>query len=188
MKSTARGVRLFMVVVCVLLWLGGFSVRGQQNGTGYIKVKANPTSAGVFIDGKYVGPAANFGFACKYAVPAGEHEIVLRDPRCQDFTRKVTIEAGKTTSISQSLQPGTLESPPYGLLRIQGGSSKFDAVFVNDQFMGHVDEFDNFAQGLLLNPGEYTLKVVSPAGKQELEQKIKIEVNKTTRIKVGSAG
>jgi len=100
----------------------------------------------------------------------------------------VTIEAGKTTSISQSLQPGTLESPPYGLLRIQGGSSKFDAVFVNDQFMGHVDEFDNFAQGLLLNPGEYTLKVVSPAGKQELEQKIKIEVNKTTRVKVGSAG
>lgn len=58
---------------------------------------------------------------------------------------------------------------------------------MNDKFMGHVDEFNNFAQGLLLNPGDYTLKVVSPDGKQELEQKIKIDANKTTHIRVGQA-
>ena len=148
-------------------------------------MKANPTHAGVFIDGKYVGPAANFGFARKYAVPAGEHDVVLRDPRYQDFSTKVKVEAGKTVTVSQSLQAATLASPPFGKLRIEGGSSKFDAVYVNDKFMGHVDEFNNFAQGLLLNPGEYTLKVVSPDGKQELEQKIKIDENKTTLVHVG---
>ena len=54
--------------------------------------------------------------------------------------------------------------------------------------MGHVDEFNNSHQGLLLNPGEYTLKVDTPAGNQELEQKIKIEENQTTLIQVGKAG
>jgi hypothetical protein len=98
----------------------------------------------------------------------------------------VKIEVGKTATVSQTLQAAALASPPFGNLRIQGGSSKFDAVYVNDKFMGQIDEFNNLVQGLLLNPGEYTLKVVSPDGKQELEQKIKIEANKTTRIHVGA--
>ena len=188
MSNGRTHVRAAWVSICLLFILGGLGFSATNNDTGYLKVKANPNHAGVFIDDKYVGPAANFGLTRKYAVPAGEHEIVLRDPRCQDFSTKVTIAAGKTLTISQSLQPATLASPPFGVLRVEGGSSKFDGVFVNDKFMGHVDEFNNFAQGLLLNPGEYTLKVVSPEGKTELEQKIKIEENKTTHVRVGTAG
>ncbi len=187
MRIVPGPIRLAIFLACAMLMLGGIAASAQESGNGYLKVKANPTHAGVFVDGKYVGPAANFGMARKYVVPAGEHEVVLRDPRCQDFTTKVKIEAGKTFTLSQTLQPATLASPPFGNLRIEGGSSKFDAVYVNDKFMGHVDEFNNFAQGLLLNPGDYTLKVVSPDGKQELEQKIKIDANKTTHIRVGQA-
>jgi hypothetical protein len=188
MRTAAKRLRVPIFGACLIILLGSFSVSAEESGTGYLKVKAHPSKAGVFFDGKYVGPAANFGSARKYAVAPGEHEITLSDPRYQDFSTKVKIEAGKTTTLSQSLQPGTLADPPYGAVRIQGGSSKFDAVFLNDKFMGHVDEFDNFAQGLLLKPGEYTLKVVSPSGKQELEQRITIEENKTTRVHVGSAG
>ena len=180
--------RVVFLQAFVVILLTAFGVAAQDSGTGYLKVKANPSSAGVFVDGNYVGPAANFGFARKYAVPPGDHEVILRDPRYQDFTTKATITAGKTSTISQSLQAATLAPPPYGSLRVQGGSSKFDAVYLNGKFMGHVDEVNNFAQGLLLNPGDYTLKVVSPAGNQELEQKIKIEENKTTRVHIGSAG
>ena len=178
---------IITLVAGLFVLLTGVCASAQNSGNGYLKVHANPTHAGVFVDGKYVGPAANFGMARKYAVPAGEHEVILRDPRCQDFTTKVTITAGKTTTLSQTLQPATLASPPFGNLRVEGGASKFDAVYVNDKFMGHVDEFNNFAQGLLLNPGTYTLKVVSPDGKQELMQKITIEVNKTTHVRVGAA-
>lgn len=185
MRIVAKPIRLAIFLACVVLMSQGLAVFARETGNGYLKVKANPSHAGVFIDGKYVGPAANFGMARKYPVPAGEHEVVLKDPQYQDFSTKVTIEAGKTATISQSLQAATLASPPFGNLRIEGGSSKFDAVYVNDKFMGHVDEFNNFAQGLLLNPGEYTLKVVSPDGKQELEQKITIQENKTTRVHVG---
>ena len=43
---------------------------GQNSG--YLKTKVNPGRAGVFIDGKYVGPAANFGVGRKYAVAPSE--------------------------------------------------------------------------------------------------------------------
>ena len=67
----------------------------QAEETGKLTVKANPGRAGVFVDGKYVGPAANFRIARTYAVPAGEHEIKLVDPRYEEVTtkrpRKATI-------------------------------------------------------------------------------------------------
>ena len=62
-----------------------------QQGTGYLKVKVNTGRAGVFIDGKYVGPAANFRMARKYAVPAGEHEVKLDEPRYEAATTKVSL-------------------------------------------------------------------------------------------------
>jgi len=183
MSNAALRIR-FVWSVCVAILAGALFLPAQEGGTGYLKVKANPGSAAVIVDGKYLGPAANFGFARKYPLPAGEHEVVLSDPRCQDFTTKVTIQAGKTATVAQSLQPVQLAPPPYGLLRVQGGSTKFDAVYLNGKFMGHIDEFNNFAQGLELSPGEYTLKVVTPAGVQELEQKITITANSTTKIQV----
>ncbi len=188
MRTAAKNIQLAILGACFLMLLGGLPVSAQEGGTGYLKVKANPGRAGVFVDNKYVGPAANFRIARKYALSAGEHEITLKDPRYEDFSTKVKIEAGKTTTISQALKPETLADPPYGTLRVEGGSSKFDAVYLNDKFMGHVDEFSNFGQGLLLKPGEYTLKVVSPGGKQELEQKVTIEENKKTTVRVGAAG
>jgi hypothetical protein len=186
MSNGKTCIRVAVAVACLLTLLSGLCALAQDSGSGYLKVKANPNHAGVFVDGKYLGPAANFGMTRKYALPAGEHEVVLRDPRCQDFSTKVTITAGKTTTLSQTLQPATLASPPFGLLKVDGGS-KYDAVYVNEKFMGHLDEFNNFAQGLLLNPGEYNLKVVSADGKTELEQKIKIEEKKTVHIHVGAA-
>ena len=86
----------------------------QQAGSGFLKVKANPGRAGVFVDGKYLGPAANFRMARKYAVAVGEHELVLREPRYQEYKTTVKIEAGRTTTVSQSLQPRTPAPPPSG--------------------------------------------------------------------------
>ena len=131
-----------------------------------------------------MGPAANFGFARKYAVPEGEHEVMLVDPRYEQYTGKVTVSKGKTTTLSQDLKPVPLTNPPHGMLRTVQGTDKFAAVFVNGRYVGHVDEFSNFAQKLLLNPGDYTVKIVSPSSGKEQEEKIKIETDKTTTIKV----
>jgi hypothetical protein len=188
MRTPVTQLRIPILGVCLMILLGAIPLSAQKGDIGYLMVNASPKTAGLFVDGKYAGPACDFGFIQKYAVAAGEHEITLTDPRYQDFTTKVTIVAGKTTHVSQSLVHLPRPSPPFGTLRIEGGSSKFDPVYLNGKFMGHIDEFNNSHQGLLLKPGEYTLKVTSPGGTQELEEKVKIEENKTTLIRVGSSG
>ena len=153
--------------------------QGQDMGS--LRVKSNPGRAGVFVDGKYLGPAANFKMARTYPVAAGEHEVKLVDPRYEEVTTKVSIQAGKKTTISQTLTPLPPPKPPFGRLRTQN-PDKFAAVYVNDKFMGHVDEFDASAQGLLLNPGEYTVRIV-PATGQPVTQTVKIEANQTVLVK-----
>jgi len=150
-------------------------------GDGSLCVKANPGRAGVFVDGKYLGPAANFRVARTYPVAAGEHEVKLADPRYEELTTKVTIAAGKKTTIHQTLKELALAKPPFGRLRTES-TDKFAAVYVNDKYMGHADEFSNFAQGLLLNPGEYTVKIV-PATGAPVSQTVKIEADKTVIVK-----
>jgi hypothetical protein len=165
-----------------LLFFSPMSLMAQQTGNGYLKVKARPGRAGVFVDGKYLGPAANFRRARKYSLPAGEHEVTLSEPRYQEFTTKVNIEAGKTTILKQTLQRLPSARPPFGRLRVVGGD-KFAAVFVNGRYMGHLDEFNAVGQGLLLNPGEYTVKIASPGGGQEREEKITIKAKQVTVVR-----
>ena len=154
----------------------------QGGGTGTLKTSIDPGRAGIFIDGKYVGPAANFRIARKYPLPAGEHQVKIVDPRYQEVTKTVSITAGKTTTISEKLTPLPLATPPFGKLRTDG-FAKFSAVYINDKFYGHTDEFSNFAQMLLLPPGEYRLKVVTAEGSTALEQPVKIEADKETVVK-----
>jgi hypothetical protein len=161
-------------------------VWAQKGDTGQLKAKVNPGRAGVFVDGKYLGPAANFRIARTYSLPAGEHALLLTEPRYKDITTNFTIQPGKTTVVKQVMEPLPAPKPPFGRLRImQGSSGKFAAVYINGKYMGHVDEFSNAAQGLLISPGEYELRIASPGGGQDHLEKITIKENQTTTVKAG---
>jgi hypothetical protein len=178
----------------LLLVVAAIPVFGQNNG--YLKTKVYPGRAGVFIDGKYVGPAGNFGFDRKYAVAPGEHEVTLSEPRYKEVVTKVTIQPGKTTDLVESMnwaagywfppddlwEPLPAAKPPFGRLRTIS-PDKFAAVYANGRFMGHVGEFNNPEQGLLLNPGEYTVKIVPVSGGAGHEERVKIEAHKVTIVR-----
>ena len=166
--------------IAVLAVGAGLPLVAQQD-AGSLCVKAHPGRAGVFVDGKYLGPAANFRIARTYAVAAGEHEVKLVDPRYEELTKKVTIRPGKKTTISETLKALPVPKGPFGYLRTQS-ADKFAAVYINEKFMGHVDEFSNSSQVLALPPGEYAVRIV-PATGQPIEQKVKIEAEKTVIVK-----
>lgn len=128
-----------------------------------------------------MGPAANFKVARTYEVPAGEHEVKLEDPRYQEIVKKVTITAGKKTVLKETMMALPPAKPPFGKLRVEN-ADHFAAVYVNDRFMGHVDEFSNFAQTLWLNPGTYEVKVV-PTNGPTVTKTVTIEVDKTVLVK-----
>jgi len=165
----------------VLLAVAGAPLAAQQNSNGLLVSKVKPGRAGVFVDGKYLGPTANFRKARTYSVPAGEHEIRLVDPRYHDVTTKVTIEAGQKKELLATMVPLPLTKPPYGRLRTIN-ADKFAAVYVNEHFCGHVDEFSNSHQALLLNPGEYDVKIVPEKG-TAVSAKVTIVADKTVIVR-----
>lgn len=157
---------------------------------GFIKARGNPGDAGIFVDGKYMGPASRFTVPEKYALDPGAHDVVIRDPRFEEFVTKVTVAARKTTKISY--HPKRLPEPkgPFGRLRLGGGEKEsflsvtagdVGAVYLNTRFVGYVDELNNLGSGILLPVGDYDLLISSPLF-GEIKQTVKIEANKLTII------
>ena len=164
-----------------LLAVAAMPLAAQQTANGFLVSHVKPGRAGVLVDGKYLGPAANFRVARKYSVLAGEHEVTFVDPRYQEVVTKVTIEAGKKKELVATLTPVPLTQPPYGRLRTVN-ADKFAAVYVNEHYCGHAGEFNNVTQGLLLNPGEYDVKIVPQSG-LPIAAKVKIETDKTVIVR-----
>ncbi|MGA2269202.1 MAG: PEGA domain-containing protein [Bryobacteraceae bacterium] len=176
-KPACRGI---CTVVALLLACG--TLIGKPGDTAYLKAKVDPGRAGVFVDGKYLGPAANFKVARKYALPPGQHEVKLVDPRYEEVTTTVTLEAGKTTVVAQTLKPLPPPKKPLGMLKTAVTTNKFDAVFLNDKFYGHTGEFNGCGQGLMLPPGEYTVKIEPVSGGSPITKKVQIEAGKTVVV------
>lgn len=182
MKTISRKTMFCCATFLGFLTVGGLApLAAQQGSVGYVKTKIKPGRAGVFVDGKYVGPAANFRIGRKYAVAAGEHEVTLIEPRYEEYATKVNVAAGKTTVISQQLKPLPAPEPPFGRLRTIS-SDKYAAVYVGGKYMGHADEFNGPNQALLLKPGEYSVKI-APLSGAEHEETVKIEADKVATVR-----
>jgi len=178
MTMTKRGLATFALFALTL----PLAFAKDAPTTGYLKVHAVPDHAGVWVDGKHLGPAANFGATRKYTVAAGDHELKVSDPRYEDLTQKITITAGKTSNVEVKLKALDMPKPPYAELRVTG-AEKYSEVYLNNKYMGHAGEFNNPFQKLDIPPGDYTIRVVSPAGKA-YEEKVNLAANKTTIVKV----
>ena len=106
----------------------------------------------------------------------------LVDPRYQDIVKKVTITAGKKTVVKETMTALPAAKPPFGYLRTEN-ADHFAAVYVNEHFMGHVDEFSNPGQKLALPPGTYEVKIVPVNGQGTVTKTVTAEAEKTTIVK-----
>jgi hypothetical protein len=164
----------------------------QAEDTGFVRARGKPGDAGVFINGKYAGPAVRFTVPEKYPASAGDVEVTIKDPRYEDYTTKVTVRRGKTTKLKYSLKAMESAKPPFGRFRLGGGEPEsylsistgdVGAVYLNDRFYGYVDELNNKGSGILLNPGTYDLHISSPIF-GEIRQKLTIEADKVTIVQL----
>jgi hypothetical protein len=168
-------------IAVLSLAAAGTTLMAQPAGSAYLKTSIDPGRAGVFLDGKYLGPAGNFGISRKYALPPGSHQLKFVDPRYEEFTTAVELTAGKTTKVEQKLKELPKPKGPFGKLRT-AVPEKYSAVYLNDHYYGHAGEFNNPTQVLMLPVGEYDLRIEPPTGAPKT-QKIKIEADKTVIVK-----
>jgi hypothetical protein len=170
----------YQVVGVMTLLSAAGALTAQQAGTTFLKTNVNPGRAGVFVDGKYVGPAGNFRIGRKYALPPGQHQVKLVDPRYEEVSKTVDLKEGKTTKLAETLKPLPPPKGPFGGLRTPV-PEKYAAVYINDKFYGHAGEFNNSSQKLMLPVGEYSVRV-EPSSGSPINQKVKIEEGKTILV------
>ena len=120
-------------------------------------------TAGVWVDGQYMGYVKELKGDKKVLLVAGKHEIVVHQPWYTDYVEQPLLEPGEVHKIRVSLVKDGRLLPAHATaeLTISAVPSRA-AVFVDHQFAGHVDEFNGPGEALLLTPGQHHVKIALP--------------------------
>ena len=120
-------------------------------------------TAGVWVDGQYVGAVKDLNGSKKITLLPGKHEILIRQAWYKELAQQVILEPGQTTTVNVALVKE--ENPPTrnatAELKIAATPNKA-AVFVDKQYAGQVDEFDGVGRAMLLTPGRHNIRVALP--------------------------
>ena|SRR5215831_19259211 len=172
-RSKLRG----LTVVCFFL-LFAASASAQSQVMGKIRFdgasKVERTS-GVWIDGGYVGYLGELKEDNTVTLLPGEHEIVVRQAGYQDFKQKVVVEPGKELVLRVAMPKDPLvgEYPKVTAKLKLEVTPERAAVFLDDMFVGHVQEFRGLARSMLVSPGKHRIKIALP-GYQTFETEINL--------------
>jgi len=159
-RSTASMLGLTLVLAAHVPAWAGNDIMGEIQFVGASKVEK---TSGVWVDGQYVGYLKELKGSKKVVLLPGQHEITVRQAGYQDFTQKVILEPGQKHLIQVAMQKNLAAQYPDATAQIKMSvSPNRAAVFLDDQFVGHVDEFDGPGQALLLAPGKHRVKITLP--------------------------
>lgn len=170
--------------LCSVLFFTSF-LQARNEVLGEVKfsgaTRAEKTS-GVWVDGLYVGYLEELKGSKKVLLLPGQHEIVVRQSGYKDFARKVVVEPGQKTRVRVSMEKDPQARYPNvtAELKISVRPGRA-AVFVDDRFVGHVDEFDGLGHAMLLSPGKHQVRITLP-GYQTFESEIHLLPHQKFRL------
>lgn len=182
-KSIRRGIEQ-AVAVCMLLVLSS-SVHSQSRAMGeihFIPASKTEKSAGVWIDGEYVGYVEEFAGNRKVPVSAGKHEITLRLAGYKELTRTVDVAAGGALDMPVEMQvdPRIKYSAETAEVKIHAAPDDA-AVYVDGTFAGSVHDFGGIGKSMLISPGKHTIKISLP-GYQDYVTEVNLGPHEKFRI------
>jgi hypothetical protein len=119
--------------------------------------------AGVWVDGQYVGYVKELNGDKKMLLLPGKHQIVVRQAWYQDYVEQALLEPGEihTIKLAMAKQSSAGAAAATSELKIAATPPRA-AVFVDEQFAGHVDEFDGAGKAMLLTPGQHRVRIALP--------------------------
>ena len=175
------------VVPVVLLLLMGmvFAEDRVQSELKFAAHSNDEKTAGVWVDGQYVGFVKELAGDKKLKLLPGKHEIIIRQAWYNEFVKQIVLEPGQSYEVNVELVKSARlpTKDATGELKIAATPSRA-AVFVDGQYAGHVDEFDGVGKAMLLTHGQHRLRIALPGYLPfdttvdlRPQQKLKIETN-----------
>ena len=153
-----------MIPVVVILLIGVVCAQDRvQSELRFAAHSKDEKTAGVWVDGQYVGFVKELAGDKKLMLLPGKHEIIIRQAWYNEFVKEVILEPGQTHEVKVELVKSARlpTKDATGELKIAATPSRA-AVFVDGQYAGHVDEFDGVGKAMLLTPGEHRLRIALP--------------------------
>ena len=125
-------------------------------------------TSGVWIDGQYVGHVGELKGTNRLRLMPGDHEISVRQAGYSDFTKTVVIEPRMVVDVRVSMErdPRFVYPDPKtsSEVRLDVQPSRA-AVFLDDYFVGTVDEYYGIEHAMLVAPGKHRIKIALPGFK-----------------------
>jgi len=174
-----------LLIVAVVL-LGAFTARAADNSVlSEVRFAARSDAeknAGVWIDGQYLGYVKELTGDKKILLLPGKHEIIARQAWYQDHVEQATLEPGQIYIIRLAMQKdGRKPSPTAtGELKLSVTPDRA-AVFVDNQFVGHVNEFQGIGKAMLLTPGKHQVRLALP-GYLPFETVVDLHANQKMKL------
>lgn len=178
-----RKLGLLLAMVCAMAW----PVAAQSNDIlGEVRFQPDngpAKSAGVWVDGRYVGYISELKRSKKLLLLPGEHEISVREAGYRSVDQRIEVEpkAVQVLRVSLAKDPRAQYPTVSAEVRLSIDPDRA-AVFVDDQFAGHAHEFGGGGRAMLLSPGKHHIKITLP-GYQSFETDIEVRANQRYDIK-----
>src|SRR5258706_1311031 len=112
-------------------------------------------TAGVWVDGRYVGSMSELKGSKKLLLLPGEHEISVREAGYQSVDQKISVQpnAVQTLRVSLAKDPRAQFPTVSAEVRLSIDPDRA-AVFVDEQFAGHAHEFGGGGGGVPVRSGK----------------------------------
>jgi hypothetical protein len=169
----------------MLIFAGTCLLRAENSVLAEVRFVAHnhaEKTAGVWVDGQYVGYVKELNGDKKMLLLPGKHAIVVRQPWYKDYVEEAVLEPGALHTINISLSKEARKPPQEGTgeLKISATPDRA-AVFVDQQFAGHADEFDGHGKAMLLTPGQHRVRIALP-GYLPFETTVDLRPNQKLKI------
>jgi hypothetical protein len=144
-------------------------------------------TAGVWVDGQYVGFVNELRDDKKVLLLPGEHEISVRQTGYFELTQKIVTEPGKKTILAIRLEknPQAQFSAVTGEIKLEVTPERA-AVFVDGHFAGTVNQFRGVGRAMLVAPGSHHIKI-DLVGYQPFETDVRLLAKQKITIKTNLA-
>lgn len=140
-------------------------------------------SAGVWVDGQYVGHVSELKGNKKVLLMPGAHAIAVRQSGYKDWTGDIVVQPGQDVNLAIRLEKNPDAKLPSitAQVKLEVDPDRA-AVFVDGHFVGYVHEFGGVGRAMLVAPGKHQIKVAL-VGYRDFTTELDLQANQKYTLK-----